>query len=208
MNLLPTGPVRKSAVLLAFLALSGLYFTHTYIYAPGARRVESTRLRLARLDEGNRRAGTGAAMGEVELEERLLLYQDHIGRLEKLIPADGEVAALLKAISDEEGRAGVEMTKMRPEPVEPGDLYDRLSYVLTVQGNYHAVGSFITAIASLERIVAPGDLAIIPGGRAGPGGEPYDGTVSASFRIRTYVATRPRPSIPARSPADNGVPTS
>ena len=208
MSLLPADPVRKSAVLLAFLALSGLYFTHTHIYAPAAQRVESTRLRLARLDEANRRAGTGAAMGEVELEERLLLYREHIGRLERLIPADGEVAALLRAISDEERNAGVEMTMMRPEPVEPGNPYDRLSYELAVRGHYHAVGSFITAIASLERIVAPGDMAMIPSGRAGPGGEPYDGTVSASFRIRTYVATRPRPSIPAQSPAAIGDSTS
>ncbi len=208
MNPLPTDPVRRSAVLLAFLALSGLYFTRTYVYSPAAKRVESTHLRLARLDEGNRRAGTGAAMGEVELEERLQLYQEHIGRLEKLIPADGEVAALLKAVSDEERKAGVEMTMMRPEPIEPGDLYDRLSYELAVRGSYHAVGSFITAIASLERIVEPGDLAITPSGSAGPDGGAYDGTVTASFRIRTYVATRPQPSVPAKSPPDIGVPPS
>ena len=207
MSLLPADPVRKSAVLLAFLSLSGLYFTHTYAYSPGAEQVESTHLRLGRLEEGNRGARTVAAMGEVELEERLALYQEHIDRLEKLIPANEEVAALLEAISDEERKAGVEVTMMRPEPVERGDFYDRLSYELAVRGSYHAVGSFMTAIASLERIVAPGDLALTASDPSGAEGEVYDGTVSASFRIRTYVAAPAQPPGPESS-ANNGAPTS
>ena len=208
MSMLPTDPVRRGAVLLAFLALSGLYFTYAYVYAPGAAQVVSMRLRLERLEEDNRLARTGAAMGKAELEERLVLYQEHIGHLEELIPADEEVAALLKAISDEERKAQVEMTMMRPEPVEPGDFYDRLSYELAVRGGYHAVGSFIAAIASLQRIVAPENLAITHGGPAGADGETYDGAVAATFRISTYVATPTLLPDRAEPPANHGAPTS
>lgn len=207
MSLLPADPAGRRAVLLALLALSGLYFTRTYLYVPIAERVESTRFRLERLKEDNRSAGTGAAMGESELEQRLALYQEHIGRLEKLIPANEEVAALLEAVSAEARRTGVEMTMMRPEPVETGDYYNRLSYQVVVTGGYHPVGSFLTAIASLERIVAPGDLAITPGNPSGPDDAVYDGTVSASFRIRTYVVS-PTPPGGAASPSSNGAPTS
>ena len=208
MSLLPTDPVRRSAVLLASLALSGLYFAHTYVYVPGAEQVESAHLRLERLEEGNRGARAGAAMGEVELEERLALYQEHIGRLEKLIPANEEVAALLEAVAEEARKARVEMTMMRPEPVEPGDYYYRLSYQVAVTGSYHAVGTFLTAIASLERIVAPCDLVITSGNPSGAEDEAYDGTVSASFRIRTYIATPAHPPGRAESLANNGAPTS
>jgi len=208
MSLLPTDPVGRRAVLLACLALSGLYFTRTYVYVPTAEQVESTRFRLERLAEDNRSAGTGAAMGEPELEQRLALYQEHIDRLEKLIPANEEVAALLEAVSEEARQAGVEMTMMRPEPVEPGDYYNRLSYQVVVTGGYHPVGSFLTAIASLERIVAPGDLAITPRKLSGADDGAYDGTVSASFRIRTYVVSAAAPPGRAESPSGIGAPTS
>ena len=140
MSLLPADPLRRGALLSAFLAVSGLYFVHGYVLAPMVEGAQSRRLRLERVEEGNRGAARVAELGDSELEERLALYRDHIARLEGLIPADEEVAALLDAISDEERRAGVEMTMMRPEPVEPGDYYDRLSYQVTVRGGYHAVG--------------------------------------------------------------------
>lgn len=208
MSLLPADPVGRRAVLLAFLALSGLYFARTHVYLPIARQVESTRFQLERVEEGNRRAGAGMAMGESGLEQRLALYQEHIGRLEKLIPANEEVAALLEAVSEEAGKAGVEMTMMRPEPVEPGDYYNRLSYQVVVTGGYHQIGSFLAAIASLERIVAPGDLAITRGNPSGVADGAYDGTVAASFRIRTYAVSPAVPPGDAASPSSIGAPTS
>ena len=207
MSLLPGDPVRRGAVLLAFLALSGLYFTRTYVYLPATEQAESTRRRLERLERENLGARAGEAMGEVELERRLALYQEHIGQLEELIPANEEVPELLEAISAEERKAGVEMTMMRPEPVEDLGFYHRLSYELAVRGDYHAVGSFIAAIASLERVVAPADLAIIPDGRFGSEGAADRGTVSASFRIRTYVTRAVQPSGANETPAANGAPT-
>lgn len=206
MSLLPSDPVRRGAAGCAFLAVSGLYFAHAYLFAPRAERAESLRLRVERLEERNREAGRLASLGDSELEDRLVRYGERISRLETLIPANEEVAALLEAISDEERRAGVEMTMMRPEPVEPGDYYDRLSYQVVVRGDYHAVGSFLAAIASLERIVAPGDLSITPAGSPAEGVGEASGTIVASFRIRTYVATQRPPAEPAGSPARNGDP--
>ena len=208
MSLLPDDPVRRGALLCAFLAVSGLYFVHNHVFARMAERSESRRLRLERVEESNRGAMRIAELGDGELEERLTLYRGHIVRLEALIPADEEVAALLDAISDEERRAGVEMTMMRPEPVEPGDYYDRLSYQLTVRGGYHAVGSFMASIASLDRIVAPGDLVVTPvDSPPGDAGQAI-GLIHASFRIRTYVANPPRSDEPPESSARNGDPQS
>ncbi|MDE2875108.1 MAG: type 4a pilus biogenesis protein PilO [Gemmatimonadota bacterium] len=206
MSLLPSDPVRRGAVLCVLLAVSGLYFAHTYLFAPSAARTESLRLRLERLEEGNRGANRVAALGDAELEQRLALYREHIARLEALIPANEEVAALLDAISDEERRAGIEMTMMRPEPVRPGEFYDRLSYQVTVRGGYHAVGSFLAAIASLDRIVAPGDLVIAPVD-ASAGDQVEAGSILAGFRIRTYVATARTPG-PAESSQGTGDPQS
>lgn len=202
MNLLPPDPMKKSAVLLAFLALSGVYFVHTYLYKPRAEAAKTQRTRLGQLEDRNRRAEAGAAMGGRALEERIVLYEEHIARLERLIPANEEVAALLEAISEQERRVGVEMMMMRPEPLEPGEFYDRWSYQLGVRGSYHAVGSFMTAVASLERIVAPTDVVITPDGTSSGDG----GGVLASFRIQTYVAASHPPTAQAGPPEETGGP--
>lgn len=199
MSFLPTDPLRRGAILCAFLAVSGLYFVHAYRVAPMSEQAEETRVRLRKLEEDQREVRRAAVAGDSELQERLELYGNHIARLEALIPANEEVAALLDAISDEERRVGVEMTMMRPEPVEPGDYYDRLSYRVTVRGRYHAVGSFLASIASLERIVAPGDLVITPADRSSGDDGVEAGLILASFRIRTYVSTPPRSVLGAES---------
>ena len=189
MKLLPEEPRRRNAVLAAVLALCLTYSVHYYVYAPARREADAARLRLAELKKRNRQADAATADAPGVLERRLALYEDHVARLEKLIPADEEVPALLESISAEERRAGVEVVAMRPEPPVPSEYYRRRSYELEVVGGYHQVGVFMTAIASLERLAAPTDVLIAPV----PAPDPASGSdtvgggrVVATFRIRTY----------------------
>ena len=188
MALLPDDPKRRNTVLGAALALVGLYFFHSYYYAPRAEEAEGLEARLEQLENQNRRAQIIATRGGAELEQRLALYEDHIIQLEKLIPQDEEVAALLEAMSLEGRRTGVDITLMRPEPMEVGDYYDRWSYELGVQGTYHSVGTFLASIASLERIVASVDMEMGPAAVSTDGGD-EEGRVNARFRIQTYVVS-------------------
>lgn len=184
MRLLPGEPRRRRALLTAALALCASYSVHYYVYAPAKRDADEVRARLEELRAMNRRADAATAEGAASLDRRLALYERHISDLEKLIPANEEVPALLAAVSAEERLASVEVVAMRPEPPEPGEYYQRRSYELRVEGGYHQVGAFMTAIASLERIVAPTDVSIAPAGSPVPGSGP--GLVVANFRIRTY----------------------
>ena len=188
MALLPDDPKRRNTVLGAALALVGLYFFHSYYYAPRAEQAEGLEARLEQLENQNRRAQIIATRGGAELEQRLALYEDHIIQLEKLIPQDEEVAALLEAMSLEGRRTGVDITLMRPEPMEVGDYYDRWSYELGVQGTYHSVGTFLASIASLERIVASVDMEMGPA-PVSTDGKDVEGRVNARFRIQTYVVS-------------------
>jgi len=201
MALLPDDPKRRNAVLGAGLALVALYFFHTYYYTPKAEDADSLAARLEHLENQNRRAQIIATRGGAELEQRLALYEEHIVQLEKLIPQDEEVAALLEAMSLEGRRTGVEITLMRPEPMEVGDYYDRWSYELGVQGTYHAVGTFLAAIASLERIIASVEMELEPARvAAATTDEDVEGMVSARFRIQTYVVSDRATTPPAGGP--------
>lgn len=204
MALLPDNPKSRNAALAAGLALVGLYFFHAYYHTPRAEEVVALESRLEALDNQNRRAQIIATRGGVELEQRLALYEGHIVQLEKLIPQDEEVAALLEAMALEGRRTGVEITLMRPEPLEPGDFYDRWSYELGVQGTYHAVGTFLASIASLERIIASVDLEMNLAGQETTEADDEEGAVNARFRIQTYVVSSRASTTDAQPPTEAG----
>lgn len=197
MSLLPRDPVRRTAVFIAFLAVSGAYFVHTYVHVPRGERSESRENRLRLVETGNAAAGALAADAR-GLAARVAQYRTQLGRLEGLVPSHREVASLLEAISASEGAAGVEVATMRPEPVQRGRFYDHWSYEIEVRGGYHAVGSFLTRVASMERILVPGAVTIVRAAPAEAGPGLHDGNVTARFLIRTHVVP---PGAQARLPS-------
>ena len=187
MKLVPQGSVRKSAVSLACLALTGLYLVHTYAYAPRAEETRSREARIEKLLEGNRQRADSSEPDGVGLDRRLASYEQLADQLEALIPSGNEVPALMEAVAAEERRAGVEMTMFRPEPPELDEPYQLWSYQLAVRGRYHAIGSFITAIGSLDHVVAADDMIIAAENTASDAAGPGQVTVVASFRMRLRV---------------------
>ena len=70
---------------------------------------------------------------------------------------------------------------------------------MTVVGEYHAVGRFLTEIASLSRIVTPVQVDISVYGN--PAAVPdMESPVQASFRIETYVLPDQAALAPAALP--------
>ncbi len=182
MRRLSADPVRRRSVLVAALALAALYLFRARLHAPRAERTDAVAARVMEMRERNRRAEAATELGGGGLGERLGRYERYVARLETLIPGSGEVPQLLEAVSREERRAGVAMTVMRPQPRVSGEFYEQWSYEIAVQGGYHAVGAFLSRVASLERIVVPDNLVVasLPGSEA-------DGKVLATLEIRTYV---------------------
>lgn len=183
MRFLPRDPVRRNSALVMVLAAAGLYLFHARIRVPRAKRADMLETRVGEMLEKNRQAESASAIGGNALEERLARYESHLLRLETLIPSSGDVARLLEAVSQEARRAGVEMTMMRPRPRIAGEFYQQWGYDVAVRGRYHAVGAFVTGVASLERIVVPGNVVV-----ARPSGTAAAREVLATLEIRTYVA--------------------
>lgn len=180
MSLLPTDPARRNAVLTVLLALSSIYFARIYVYLPAAAAAEAKRLRLSDLTEWNQRAAQELRSKEA-LGPRLAAYRAHAARLEPLIPAEGELDGLIEAART----AGAEIASVRPGPATAGEFFDLRSYEVHVAGNYHAIARFATAIASLERIVVPVVVDIVPAqGTSGTD----DGRVTAALELRLPVA--------------------
>lgn len=201
MALIPEEQHKRMALVLGLLALAVLYLAHTYWYTPTVEQIDTLQARVTQLEDQNRRAQIIAARGGEELEQRLAVYERHVSRLEQLIPAGEEVPALLNAIAMEAQRVRVNLTSWQPEPSQPGEFYTQESYEMSVTGEYHDVGRFLTAVASLPRIITPVDLRLEFSAGPAPR-EDVESPVVAQFRIRTYVL--PGDQVPTGTPLPGG----
>jgi len=173
------------------------YVFWAYWYSPRELLVEELGAQVERLEIENLRAQIISARGGTELEDRLALYERHVGQLERLIPQEEEFVSLLNEIAAESGRNGVEISAIGPEPEEAGAFYTKKSYELEVIGDYHDIGRFLETIASLPRIVTPMDLELENfQGDASVLNPDYEAPLTAFLRIQTYT-------LPA-APAEGG----
>lgn len=195
----PTDPTQRNFMIGGILALViAVPFKMYYVDAKNADN-EVVRDRLESLDIQNRQAGVILARGGGDLEERMALYERHVQRLEQLIPAQEEVAVLLDDIQGRARAVDVEVISLDPEPTETAGPYNRTGYQMTVVGEYHAVGRFLTEIASLSRIVTPVQVDISVYGNPAAVADMVS-PVQASFRIETYVLPDQAALAPAALP--------
>jgi type IV pilus assembly protein PilO len=191
MALLPTDPQQQRKLLIGLVPLLLLFAYYQFMHGGRAERIVEMETHLESLETTNAAAKVIAATGGPELQRRLAIYEEHMRRLEELIPNREEVAELLHSMGLRAQNAGVELTKMKPEADEPGAYYTRRTYEMGVSGTYHDVGLFLSHVGSLPRIVTPTELKLLNNSQA----TAKDGTplIDAGFRIVTYVLPDPLP---------------
>ncbi len=199
----PAVPKQRNALLAAILLLALIYPFYSFWYKGKREEVASMQERLETLEGQNRRAQVLAARGGGDLEERMALYERQVSKLEELIPAAEEVPVLLDDMSVRARQDGVEMTRLLPEPAEASAYYNKMSYEMAVSGDYHAVGHFLTDVASLSRIVNPVQLELAPHPQPQLFPE-VEAPVLATFRIETYVLPDPSSQPPATQGGSEG----
>jgi type IV pilus assembly protein PilO len=197
----PTDPVQRNWMLGGIVLLVLIVPFNMYYLTPGQDDNDVIRDRLESLDIQNRQAQVIIARGGVdELRRRMDQYTRHVDRLEELIPGREEVASLLNDIQGQARQTDVDVLGLDPEPPEAAGPYTRTSYQMTVVGEYHDVGRFLTRIASLSRIVTPVELEVSIFGN--PQSRPeMEYPVQATFRIETYVLPE-EGALPTQMPGE------
>lgn len=185
MALLPSDPQAQKKLVIGVVLPLLLVGAYWYFYH-GKKADEITRLesRLEQLEAKNAQAQARARQGGPELEKKLALYEEHISQLEKLVPRKEEVPELLHELNMRARETGVELARLRPNEESPTGYYTLNTYDVVVLGSYHEIGSYLTAIGSLPRIVTPYDLQVQVYRGAG---ESDKIQLQADFRIKTYV---------------------
>lgn len=95
-----------------------------------------------------------------EYKKQLDQMRKSLGTMLHELPSRGELPALLEDISKSGRMSGLEFRLFDPAAEVQYDFYTELPIKMTVSGDYHQFGDFVSRIASLGRIVTLHDLDI------------------------------------------------
>ena len=188
---LPRAP-RDQYRLFAIVLLVGFGAVfHLYVWSP--RRIELAELerRVQQTEAANARAQTRT--GEVRrVRDELDAGERQFAFLQRLVPAEGEVAAIYEAVAAEAQALGLELLHVLPGDPAPDSVgyFMRQQWAMQVEGGYHDIGRFLARVAGFARIVRPEVEEIVPARVTNSGRQ----LVHARFRLETFV-------VPAGDPA-------
>lgn len=95
-----------------------------------------------------------------EYKKQLVEMEDSFGSLLKQLPRDTEVPGLIDDISGAALGAGLKLEAIEPSNIVKAEFYNELPIEIDVIGGYHEMGSFVSAVAALPRIVTLHDFSI------------------------------------------------
>lgn len=117
------------------------------------------------------------------LEREFNLLHDKWTRAQYLLPDEQETAALLKAMTLLGDRSGVVFTLFRPLPATPAEHHTEHAIEVQVEGGYHEVGTFLSELANMERILTVHELSMEVPKKKTESGKP----AIASFIAKAYT---------------------
>lgn len=88
--------------------------------------------------------------------------QQYVTQLEKQLPSKAEMDALLSDINQAGIGRSLQFDLFRPGQVVVREYYAELPITVRVLGRYHDIGSFVSDISNLSRIVTLNNLSIVP----------------------------------------------
>lgn len=182
---LPDDPAQQRLLLIGLIPLVAVFAYWYFLHGDYVAELQTMQTRLETLEARNAQARARAPQSR-QLEERLAVFERHMTRLEQLVPRSEEVSQLLNTISERAEDMGVNVTRFTPGRTDEGTHYNRRTFELTVEGDYHQIGRFLSEIGSLSRIITPGRLTLVPVDR-----RREEGMLEAAFLIETYVLPEP-----------------
>jgi type IV pilus assembly protein PilO len=136
----------------------------------------SRELERARLIVGN--------MAKLEREVEFLHRQWSVAQ--GLLPEQNEMSPLLRQITAAGTQSGLEFVRFEPQPSIGHGFYTENPISVELEGGYHQVGSFISSLANLDRIINVRALNLVGVRPMDQGKDDMHHTVTASMEIVSY----------------------
>jgi len=186
-----TAKERQQALIVTiFIGVAGAAGFWMYWRGPKLEEQRQLQTQVDSLQQRVDAARGDLATGTVEsIRQRNRAYEATLERMKALVPTGNEVTTLIDEISVSAKRNGIEIGNFNPLGVEPGATFDIDRYRWIVFGHYNQIGTLMTDIAQLSRIMVPYDVSLTHAGAQAQAA--YSDTtgamVRAQFLLRTFV---------------------
>ena len=107
------------------------------------------------------------AVGLDALKAQRELVQQYVAQLEKQLPSKAEMAALLSDVNHAGVGRGLQFDLFRPGSESIKEYYAELPISVRVSGQFHDMGSFVSDVAHLSRIVTLNNISIVANAKGG-----------------------------------------
>ena len=153
----------------------GLYVF--YFWIPYAKMIEENTAKVEVMNRDIENAKRQKAKYK-DLEGKLVsLKLEKEAAVEKL-PREKKIPDLIRTVTRLSKKYRVNVTAINPTGQSKVEYFTKVNYLITVRGNYHDLGRFLTALGLEERILTSENLVLNAGGG--------DSSVSASFILAAY----------------------
>jgi type IV pilus assembly protein PilO len=172
-------PFRIAVIVLVFIIASGLgiYFFIVKDKAPMLERAQGEEQELRTTFENKQRKAANYDAYKAQLAQ----IEQSFGTMLRQLPGETEIPNLIVDISQTGLAAGLQEKLFVPQAEIPKDFYAEKPIKIRLTGGYHEIGSFVSGIAALPRIVTLHDINIVPEGGDGT----YD-ELSMEVTAQTY----------------------
>jgi type IV pilus assembly protein PilO len=155
------GPIKIVFIIIVCSAILGLgYWKDISVLQEDLKKVEIEESDLKITFEARQKKAANLEALKLQLEN----IKETFGDLLKRLPNKTEVAALLVDISQQGLGAGLEFELFKPGKERQADFYVELPINISVVGDYHEFGQFISGVSDLPRIVTNHNVKIKPKG--------------------------------------------
>lgn len=187
---LPDDPRSKKLIgaAAAFALIVGLYWW--FMWKPDHAEVVAIAAHADSLEEANTVIRKLVADGEeARVKAASVRYSAELAALRRLVPTTSSVNLLIDNVSTAARLNGMEISDYAPDGEMPGDFFNARKYRFSVTGPYHRVAEFLTDVGSLDQIIVPINVQILPSARRTERRPGRDETfVDVNFGLLTYVA--------------------
>ncbi len=165
--------------------VAGVLFSGLFIYAylfyfwlPTSKKIEDNTKKIASMEADINKAKMQKAKYK-DLTAKLESLKEEKEAAQKKLPRERKLPDLLRTITTLSKKYRVNVQAITPAGSAPVEYFTRVSYVISLKGNYSDIGRFLTALGLEERIMTSENLGLT--GTVGA-----DTSVSGQFTLVAY----------------------
>jgi len=192
------------SVLLCAAVMWVFFFTHFVPFGFQNHREQIENLKADLEKKSTELARARATVADLpRFEAEYAQLHDQWAAAAELLPADREVAGLLRRITLAAQQTGVEFSVFRPAGMATQQHYVEIPLELSVYGEYHQIGSFLAELANMRRILTVSKLHLAENTKGGSWASTMADFTASAYSLNS-TTTAPAPAAPPADPAPQG----